>query len=259
MMDIFSFGEQLLKINDLDPVYVLLWNVKFEPTKLKRWLLAYWCFYHMGTSSWIAHTENGYWERFMTAAQSKEYPRCPERRHFRGDNAIKSTTYLKSRGIESLFVPLLRTREQTAEEAMKEVKQWVGFGPWISFKVIDMLERLGLSRITFDTETIFLFDSPKEGAERLYTEFRKPVINTSIEAWAVEKILSKLGKRKAPPRYEREINGQEAETILCKWKSHTNGKYTVGEDVHSCRKSLLKFATCRTSQDLLKAGKGKLW
>lgn len=260
MMNIFTFGEQLLETNDLDPVYVLLHNAGFDRPKLKRWLVAYWCFYHVGTSSWIAHSENGYWDRFMEAAQSKDYPRCHERRHFRGANAIKSTTYLKSRGVENLFIPLLRPKEQTAEEAMERVKQWVGFGPWISFKVIDMLERLGLARIAFDTETIFLFDSPKEGAERLYTEFKRPVINTSVEAWAVEKILDRLGHHKAPPRYERLINGQEAETILCKWKSHTNGKYTVGEDVHSCRKGLLRFGRCRTSQQLIKAGHaGGLW
>ena len=88
-MDCFEFGRKLIEANDLDPVYVLLWNSNFDRLKMKKFLLAYWAFYHMGTASWISEgatlpitTPNSYWDRFMTAAKSMDYPRCPERRHF---------------------------------------------------------------------------------------------------------------------------------------------------------------------------------
>ena len=265
MMDCFEFGRKLIESGDLDPVYTLLWNSNFDKAKMKRWLLGYWCFYNVGTASWISEGERtykgGYWERFMTAAKSKDYPRCPERRHFRGANAIKSTEYLQSVGIDDLFKPLLLPRKQTAEEVMKKVQKWVGFGPWIAFKVTDMLERLGLSQIDFDTKTVFLFDSPKEGALRLWESLDKPIEATfGIEKWAIKTLLNELGDLKAPPQFERLVNAQEMETVLCKAKSYQNGHYHIGEDIKSCRKGLLKFARCKTSQDLIKAGKrGGLW
>lgn len=260
-----EFGRELILSNDLDPVYTILWNANFDRMKMQKWLLAYWSFYHMGTASWISEGQllvrGGYWERFMKAAKSKEYPRCPERRHFRGQNAINSVTYLQAQGIAALFKPLLLPRKQTAAEVMSKVQEWVGFGPWIAFKVSDMIERLGLATVEFDTKTVFLFDSPKEGAQRLWESLGKPqTVATRIESWAVETITSELDDLKAPPRFERPINAQEAETILCKWKSYQNGKYHIGEDIKSCRKSLLTFARCNTSQALIQAGtRGGLW
>ena len=265
MMDCFEFGRKLIEANDLDPVYVLLWNSNFDRSKMKRWLLAYWAFYHVGTASWISEGQplvnGGYWKRFMDAAQSKDYPRCPERRHFRGQNAINSVTYLQSVGLDDLFKPLLLPRKQTAAEVMKKVQTWVGFGPWIAFKVTDMLERLGLATIHFDTETVFLFDSPKEGARRLWESLGSPSKEESrIESWAIETLLNDMGHLKAPPQFERLVNAQEMETVLCKHFSYSKGRYKIGEDIHSCRKSLLRFARTQTCQQLLKAGKiGKLW
>lgn len=221
-----------------------------------RWLLAYWCFYHVGTASWIS--EGDLWKRMRTAASSKDYPRCPERRHFRGENARKSVEYLEGCGLTKLYDPLLRSR--TCEEVMQEVRRWVGFGPWISFKVADMLERLNLASIAFGVGSVYLFESPKKGAERLKSELGSDIREEDLESWAVGEILGKLGKVLAPPRFDRPIGVQEAETILCKWKSHMDGRYEVGEDIHQCRKGLLRFLRSRTSQRLLKAGKvGGLW
>lgn len=261
-MDCFTFGEKLLSTNDIDPVYVLLWEAEFSNKKMKRWLLAYWCFYHVGTASWIADDPKFYWSRFRKAAESKEYPRCPERRHFRAKNATNSVAYLKSVGVQRLFEPLLSGKFTTAISLMKEVKKWVGFGPWIAFKVVDMLERLKLAPVSFDTETLYLFDSPKEGAQRLAQSLTESenVPETGREAWAVKRILEELGDHLAPPRYERKINGQEVETILCKWKSSLNGHYKIGEDIESCRKSLKRFENVRTARQLQRGAiKGGLW
>ncbi len=146
-------------------------------------------------------------------------------------------------------------------------KNWVGFGPWIAFKMGDMLERVMGWGIEFDGGEMFLFDSPKEGAMLLAQEegmsplqFNKDAPIGTVGHWAIDRILSELGKFKAPPRYDRYINVQEAETILCKWKSYRNGHYKLGEDLESSRASLLRFATVPLSQRLLKAGrKGGLW
>lgn len=260
MDDCVTFGRKLILSGDLDPVYTLLHFGNLPTRQLQGWLVAYWSFYHVGTASWISESPN-YWDRFEMAANSKDYPRCHERRHFRGLNAAKSTAYLKSRGLEDLWRDLLSLRKNSCEEVMEKVQRWVGFGPWIAFKVADMLERLGLVRINFDPKTVFLFDSPKEGAERLWASVGKPIEGTfGIGSWATNYLLNELGDLDAPPSFDRKVGVQEMETILCKHKAYENRKYHIGEDIASCRKGLLKFSRCRTSQKLIKAGtKGGLW
>jgi hypothetical protein len=63
----------------------------------------------------------------------------------------------------------------------------------------------------------------------------------------------------APPRRERLIGPQEAETILCKWKSYLNGHYQIGEDTESCEKGLKLFPKVEMAGRLLRVGAKKLW
>lgn len=255
-----EFGKHLLDAGDLDPVYTALWNAELPPHKLKRWLLAYWCFYHMGTASWIADRATGYWERFYEAANSKAYPRCSERRHFRAANAVNSVIYLENEGLANLFGPLIDPKIQSAAEIMRKVRKWNGFGPWISFKVADMLERLDLCRVRFNVADVYLFESPLEGAKLLAEERGAEVSQSQLPSWAVETLLKDFRGYKAPPRFERSLNAQEIETILCKWKSFKGGHYEIGEDVESCQKSLQSFSRVNTSKQLLRAGlQGGLW
>lgn len=240
------YGEQLIKTQDLDPVYVILNDCPIFKDKntLRHWLLAYWAFYHMGTASWITDgvgrwpnlTTDEYWNRFMEAASSKSHLRCPERRHFRGKNAISSTKYLRERGIDSLFNDI--EIDGSCSDVMKQTQKWKGFGPWIGFKIADMLERLQLASISFSVKDVYLFDSPLEGAKRLRESVSATVNDSEVGAWAVDYLIQQLGHLKAPPLFERNVSVQEVETVLCKWKSYTNNKYHIGEDIISCRKSL---------------------
>ena len=126
----------------------------------------------------------------------------------------------------------------------------------------DMLERLGIREVNFDDGAMFLFKSPREGAELLWSIERGEEVATkeTKQQYAVDQILNHhLGTYLTPPRFERSINVQEAETILCKWKSYMGGRYKVGEDVESCRESLHKFPRSKTAQQLLKVGRDSLW
>lgn len=275
-LDLYAFGQRLLETNDLDPVYVMLWEAKLDLDQLQMWLLAYFCFYHSGTASWITDGHHeigespypGYWSAMEAAAASKDYPRCHERRHFRGNNATKSVKWLGTVGVHKLFAPLLDGKPKTLAEVMKYIQTWVGFGPWIAFKVADVLERLRLASVQFDGGALAMFDSPREGAELAASLYAQEPVKEPL-GWAVASILSRLGLSGvhsaakpvylAPPRLERPINVQEAETILCKWKSHWGGHYRIGEDVASLRKSL-EFRPGPTARKLLAAGKkAKLW
>lgn len=260
----------MLETNDLDPVYNVLWEAKLGPVELAHWLTAYWCFYHVGTASWIADGDDcpHFYERMRAAASSKDYPRSSERRHFRGENAKRSVEWILKTTVGDLWAEFDTAKEQgrtlTVEGVMKYVGGWVGFGPWISFKVADMLERLGIVNVRFDTGAMFLFDAPREGAAMMREEYGEGEADWPHEdrlgQWAVDSILGELGSFKAPPRYERSINVQEAETILCKWKSHRNGHYTIGKDTEEIRHGLLRFSRTKLCQRLFRAGRrSDLW
>jgi hypothetical protein len=254
-MSVYEFGRKLLETNDLDPVYVILWEAALPEDTLKRWLLAYWCYYHMGTASWIAYQKD-FWGAMETATHS-QFPRGRERRHYRGENARKSVLYLREQGVSGLWLPLLEPREYSLREVSEVVRKWVGFGPWIAFKVADMTERLGLIRVKFDVASAMYEGSPTEGALRLW-EAHNPGLDPRREpggtsAWAVGQVLGELGELKAPPRYERPINVQEVETTLCKWSSYMKGHYRIGEDIDACHNGLLRFFKSGVSQRLLRA------
>jgi hypothetical protein len=249
-LNVFDFGRALVSSGDLDPVYILLVESNLEGLRLKRFLLAYWCFYHLGTASWIVDQKD-FKEAMMKAAKSKDYKRGSERRHFRGENAINSVRFLNRNTVAGLFKPLLK--EQTAISCMWKVESWVGFGPWIAFKVADMLERLDLVYIEFEINSLKLFSSPKLGAFALRDRIRKSVTDDEACEWAIDIICNRLKKLKAPPWEDRPIGIQEAETILCKWKSYIGGRYHIGEDIQFVHKSLIDGT--KTAKHLSKVAK----
>ncbi len=265
--EILEFGAELLKTRDLDPVYVVLYESKDDMgDNFFPWLVAYWCFYHMGTASWIVD-QSDYWKAMETAAGSKLYSRGTERRHFRGENAAKSVGWLREYGLETIQDELGRLSYECGHagglplrEVMDFVEEWVGFGPWIAFKVADMLDRLQLVKIRFRPEDVFsMFDAPREGAMKVVERY----CNCQPEApemWAYDYLIDGLGHYKAPPLYDRQINIQEVETILCKWKSHLNGHYEPGKDVEEVHKALLQCSKNKTAKLLLAAGSAtSLW
>src|SRR5690606_6511443 len=104
---LIEFGYDLVQTGDLDPVYIVLYNSDLSVEELRRWLLAYWCFYDMGTASWI-NSSRFYWTRMEHAARSKVYPRGKERRHFRGNSAIKSIADLKQKNALTTIINVLK-------------------------------------------------------------------------------------------------------------------------------------------------------
>ena len=97
MMNYTDFGKQLLETNDLDPIYVILSYSNLTPVEKKRWLLAYWFFYHAGVSSMIASAPGHTYYDVMREA-AKTHPRGTERRHFRADVAGPVIDYLELTG-----------------------------------------------------------------------------------------------------------------------------------------------------------------
>jgi len=128
------------------------------------------------------------------------------------------------------------------------------FGPWIAFKVADMLEACLGWPVDFAGSEVFMFDTPREAALMVWRDrFKLPararprvlsVVLEGVVAW----LLDEFKGAKAPPSFRRGLGLQEVETILCKWKSHVGGHYPLGNDTNEFRHGLEPWAkVCETA------------
>jgi hypothetical protein len=254
-LGVIEFGKLLVESGDLDPLYIALWNSGMENSQLKRWLVCYWCYYHAGLSCLVSEAEGKSFWSFMRriATAGTQYPRGTERRHFRGKLAMESVRRLGSEyPSPETLVDWLGEGGPTALGVTKRVLSLYGFGEWIKWKVPDMLDRLDLAPIRFaEGDLALMFSTSKQGA---YETCKACGIEAVDELRAAHRYLKrKLGKLKAPPRYERRINVQETETIFCKWKSHLGGHYPIGKDCLELREGVEQFGECQTARSVLSA------
>lgn len=259
-LPIETFGRHLLETGDLDPVYIALVDAKLDPDQQDRWLIAYWCFYHCGAASHLSEFHgDAFWAEMMIAARNElaapdggRWPRGHERRHFRGQQAVLAVEGLRSRygsepeemvrriGLASCSIQ----GSVPFKDISDRVQEHRGFGPWIAFKVADMLDRLGYVNVDFDEAAIFMYKDPAEAAERLFRETQgitaeRVTINRAVVIpQVVEYLKTEFGDFTAPPLHERTVDLQEIETILCKWKSHMNGHYPLNNDIDEIRRGL---------------------
>ena len=232
MMNVTAFGQALLGTGDLDPIYIMLWRARMDSERLARWCLAYWCFYHAGTSCRIVERAD-FWAA-MRRADVERWPRGAERRHFRGRSSVTAIDWLASRFSEPADA-VLSVVGPTFGEVSRKVRQWPQFGPWIAFKVADMLERVLDVKVDFGDCALSIYREPVAGAELVARELALPFKRADVvAAW----LLNELDHPLAPPRYDRPVNIQEAETILCKYKAHRAGRYPVGKDTREIRHGL---------------------
>lgn len=269
-----DFGKHLIQTGDLDPIYLALHELSLPVEQKHRWLLAYWCFYHAGFASWLSEKEGlDYWDGFLTAAINHPehpapsgrgdvnggWPRGKERRHFRGQQAIKATQELMAKfqnpcdAVPSLL-PTDNSRFTWYKDLKKRVLAWRGFGDWISYKVGDMLDRCGVFPVIFEFEDA-MYKDPTQAALLLWKVKNGAPENAHIDdepAAVLETVSYLQGHFKdftAPPIHERPIGLQEIETILCKWKSHLGGHYPLFNDIDEIAHGVAPWAkTCVTAQ-----------
>jgi len=274
-LDIIAFGEHLLRTEDLDPIYSALVRMEMSAQKRGLWLLSYWIFYHAGVASYLADadTTEEFWLRYRVAADNHlptpagdRWPRGHERRHMRGRNAEKTFDHLfrRYRNAPEDFVGAVQA--STCGEVMKKVQTHVGFGPWIGFKVADMLERVYGYEVSFDRAEVFIFKDPKKAAllfwkeQTKQPENAKPRDEQQVLKQVVDYLIGEFAVNRrwmAPPTRDRLVGIQEIETILCKWKSHLNGHYPLGNDITEIRAGLQPWLEhSETAQQFLEAMPG---
>lgn len=257
-LSVEDFGRQLIVSKDLDPIYVALWNLRQQgllpADKLSRWLIAYWCFYHAGVSSYLSEFEGmEFWDQMEIAARNEvlapngeRWHRGSERRHFRGVASTKAVdSYAEIYGNQpEMMVDILVNNGPTYKGIADRAQVHKLFGPWISFKVADMLERVIGVPVDFDNAAVFMFKDPVKAALMVWrdkagvSETAMPKEPNEAINLVVQYLTKAFGDLKAPPAMDRLIGLQEVETVLCKWKSHMNGHYPLFNDIDEIREGL---------------------
>ena len=270
-MSLDEFGFALLAEHDLDPVYDVLYYAQLEPDLLRRWLLAYWCCYNAGESSWLSE-QGDFWEQMAEMAANEtpapiggRWPRGTERRYFRGQKAVDAIQVLSKRFPQPELAVVLLEKSGSYTNVQKEIlsvddsgqKRWPMFGPWIAFKVGDMLERVLDVTIDFTGSDVFFFDSPRKAAEEWMATERPDLwdrlTRQEIITKAIDFLSSKFGDKLAPPSENRFMGLQEYETILCKWGSHMHSHYPICKDIIELREVLHQWSSVSSTAEKLHA------
>lgn len=253
-LSIVDFGKLLLKSGDLDPVYILLKQTEFTPDQLKRWLIAYWCYYDVGVATYLSEfTGHSFWDKMLEAAKNETSPpiggrwkRGKERRHARGAQGLRMVSDLSRLygGNPEQMVDYIVGGAPSYEETSKRIMSHAQFGPWISFKICDMIDRVLGVKIDFTNAAVFMFADPKKAAVMFWRESQgfgenvKPKDENLVIEQVVEYLAAQFTGFKAPPLSDRAVDLQEIETVLCKWKSHRNKHYPPLNDLIEIADSL---------------------
>lgn len=278
-VSIEDFGKHLLDSGDLDPIYKALYELNLPMVQRQRWLLAYFCFYNAGLASFLSEQGGDqYWTTFRVAAanlaatpapiggqpHNGNWPRGKERRHFRGAQATKATDELSTKYSDPAFAfnHLIRVSDQepiSFSVISARVQEWRGFGNWISFKVGDMIDRVGVAKVSFSFADA-MYDEPRKAALMQWKIMHGAPQESTIddEKAAVQEVVDYLIKHfstyLAPPLGDRPIGYPEVETILCKWKSHLGGHYPFFNDMDEIAAGVAPWVkTCDTARRFAEA------
>lgn len=232
------FGGELIRTLDLDPVYVAL---KALPLGVRfRAVVAYSCLYHLGAAAYLAQWGGrDFWNQLYIAADNRDHswPRGTERRHWRGEAARTAARWFGREYADgepdTVIYRWYNGAENTTFSAIsREIRKAPSFGPWIAFKVADLMERTLHFKIDFSDCQLAMYDEPQRCVALITYGNQEARITESDINNVVERLRVAITKQypKAPPAFDRPINIQEIETVLCKYKSHVNGHYPIGKD-----------------------------
>jgi len=236
-MNYVEFGKILLDTYDLDPLYVVLAQTSWKESTMFKFLLGYWTFYSAGVACSLANTPSKNYYKYMRELDRVRAPRGHERRHMRG--AIFQNTV---KGYEDFGAPEKVVERMimgdTFQCVSNSVQHFKGYGPWISWKIADMKERVLQIPVDFGDAEIGVYRDPVKGAALIHFGDQKHPITTEEVHHVFEYMAPKFRQYKAPPYQDRPLNMQELETICCKYKSYINGHYPPGLDTKDIMEGL---------------------
>jgi hypothetical protein len=240
-LTLVEFGEELLKLEDLDPVYPVLRPYAIaDRERARRAVLAYALFYDIGVALYLA-SQKDFWSVVRIAAVNEEatphgtrWPRAAERRHFRGEKCVRAVDELRKAfpAPEGLVETLIEPGGEL-KFVIHRLSVLPQFGPWIAFKLADIGERVLEAPIVFP-----------QGLDNSLYSSPLATVRSLAEAEGVrleviwDRALAHFAVFSAPPRHERGCGAAEIETVFCKYGSYLKGHYYPGKDVKEVSHSL---------------------
>lgn len=236
-MDYQTFGAILIDTEDLDPVYCMAVRAGLDDDMLKRWLLAYWCYYHVGVASRIAEMPPHMFYTGMWRAFAAKSPRGMERRYFYGTSAFNTILGLEAAGSPESIVDHMCDHAEF-QGVFDAVVSYHGFGPWMGWKIADMAERVLRYPVDFSDSDLGIYKDPVQGAAFIdFGDKYYPITMDELHS-CVDRMVGEFKDFPAPPWNDRPSNEQEIETILCKYKAHCYGFYPIANDTIHMEKAL---------------------
>jgi len=227
-----DFGKLVFEIEDADPGYMLLERAPISTDQKQRFLAAWVTFYNPGIAAKACQYSGS---NFWTYLQ-QQYPtakRASERRHFRGAAGRKAL------GRWQLMFPAPERMSQSMFgkdyfEVRAKAKSVPQIGDYFIWKLADVQERVFRLPCHFPREAAkFSPKVPQQGARMI-----EPYMEIADTYDLISKHLNKV-LDKAPPRYDRPYNMQEAETVCCVYKQYRHHKWVPYSRTAKATRSLL--------------------
>lgn len=248
-----EFGRALFHTGDLDPVYLALPPAVKDSRQLDRWLVAYWCFYSAGAACWLSEKRgNEFFFWLDVAAKNikptpfgERWPRGTERRHFRGQHAIRAVAELKYRydDYPEGMVEQLTFGPMDIRSVIARAREHRMFGDWIAFKIADMIDGVLGEPVKQDDLQVFLYDTPRKSILEHWRAGLLPTIKAGHnENTVLEKgmywLQKELSDCEIPHKEGQKPDWFSLETVWCKHHSHLTGHYPLYKDIHEIRHGL---------------------
>ena len=265
-LDVTEFGRLLFSSADLDPVYKSLIDIpSLDDARLNRFLIGYWAFYHCGVASFISEQEgNAFWRVMLKAAENiteppcgGRWPRGAERRHFRGKASVDAVVALRNRygNKPEGMVDYLASGPMDVRSVIARATTHKLFGPWIGFKIADMLDAVVGYDVDQDDVSAFLYDTPRQSIlEKLPT---LPIKKEGSEQQKLERAMlwlqRELSHCRIPHKPRQKPDLFSLETVWCKHLSHMHDHYPLYNDINEIRSGLKPWeVVSETAQNFLK-------
>jgi hypothetical protein len=227
--DIFSFVNEKLKIDDVEPMYTAITRARLPLVTRQKLCFAEGLADHLGLAARMAE-EKDFWR--AAHAYVAQGQRGGARRHFRGKVA-KAALKIMERRFPDLG-KFFSSMPNDFYEARRFIMDQPQFGPFSAFKIADMAERTCEVPVDFSRVRLSDFAKfPKRGAG-LAADY---IDNTPEGVYAL--MLHHPWVRKAPPHYDRPLNAQEIETMFCNY-GHSKW-HPPGYEASELRKLLIGY------------------
>lgn len=216
-----KFANQMFKLEDADPGYMLLRRADLPLAQKLRYVLAWCTFYNPGLAARASDFQGAKFYEFLRYV----YPhakRASERRHFRGQSGLKAlaqwqSLYPKPEAmIEACFA-------SSYLQVRKNMSHMAQMGDYFYWKLADIQDTVMGKPVDFTGCEKYMPKVPKQGADMIGD--MENLFTLEIIMGVVTAHVSKLAY---PVKEGRKLALQEAETVCCVFKQHVVGDYKFG-------------------------------